>query len=302
MGWIQPCLSPAAPGSRRMMDWPVRQFVPNLLFPEAPRWRDGRLWFTDLIGKRVCAVEMTGRLSTIAVCDEMPGGLGFLPDGTALVVGMTLARVYAICDGRPQVYADLRGAAAGHLDDMAVAADGTAYVGAVGEMTATTVGAPPGGGIIRVSPGGTVSCDAKGLAFPNGAVLLAAGRNLLVNETYAERITIFDIDDGGALSNRRVWAELPGMHPDGLAVDGSGAAWVGCYLEQKFVRVLEGGIITDTVATAGRWATGVELGGPDGHTLFLLTAQTDQRRFFRGDSQGRIDTVRVDVPAAQVMT
>jgi sugar lactone lactonase YvrE len=254
-----------------------------------------------MIAKRVCTVDVTGVVSTVSVVDEMPGGLGFLPDGTALVVGMVSARVYSICNGRTHLYADLHDAAGGHLDDMAVAVDGTAYVGSIGRMTATTMGAPPGGGIIRVSSAGAVSLDAEGLAFPNGAVVAADGRRLLVNETFAGRITSFGIGSGGVLTNRRVWAELPGMHPDGLAVDSAGAAWVGCYLEQKFVRVLEGGVITDTIVTAGRWATGVELGGADGHTLFLLTADTDQRRFFRGDSRGQIDCVRVEVPATAVL-
>jgi sugar lactone lactonase YvrE len=277
----------------------IAPFVTDLRFPEAPRWRSGRLWFSDMIGKRVCAADPAGTVNTIAVFDEMPGGIGFLSDGTPLVVGMGSARLYAVRDGRSVLYADLGRWADGHLDDMAVASDGTAYVGVVGVMTATTEGAPPGGRILRVSPCGGVSVEATDLAFPNGAVFATAGRTLLVNETFAERRTAFDIDDDGGLSNRRVWAELPGVHPDGLAIDSAGAAWVGCYLEQKFVRVLEGGEITDTVATAGRWATGVELGGPDGHTLFILTAETDRRRFFRGDSRGRIDTLRVAVAAEQ---
>jgi sugar lactone lactonase YvrE len=64
--------------------------------------------------------------------------------------------------------------------------------------------------------------------------------------------------------------------------------------------VLEGGKITDVIETVGRWATGVELGGPDGRTLFICTAATDQTRFFDGDSHGSIDTVRVDVPAIRI--
>lgn len=181
---------------------------------------------------------------------------------------------------------------------MAVAIDGTAYVGAVGNMSADTEGTPPGGALVRVTPSGVVSRDADNLAFPNGAVLTDANTTLLVNETFGERITAFDIGEDGRLLNRRTWAALPGLHPDGLAVDELGAAWVGCYREEKFVRVLQGGRITDVITTAGRWATGAELGGPDGHTLFLLSADTDQRRFFNGDSRGRIDTVRVDTPAA----
>ncbi|MGV0793201.1 SMP-30/gluconolactonase/LRE family protein [Mycolicibacterium sp. XJ1819] len=271
----------------------------DLAFPEAPRWRHDRLWFSDMIGKRVCTTSLDGSLETMAVFDEMPGGLGFLPDGTPLVVGMDSTCLYAIRDGRPQLYADLRAAASGHLDDMAVTAEGVAYVGVVGTMAPDAKGAPPGGGVVRVSVDGTATLDADGMAFPNGAVVTVDGHRLLVNETFAERITAFNIGPDGRLSNRRVWADLPGMHPDGLALDEEGAVWVGCYAEEKFVRVLDGGEITDTIATSGRWATAVELGGPDGRTLFLLTAETDVNRFFRGDSHGRIDTVRVEVPAPQ---
>lgn len=277
----------------------VSVLVGDLAFPEAPRWRRDRLWFSDMIGKRVCTVRLDGSLETVAAFDEMPGGLGFLPDGTPLVVGMASTCVYAIRDGEVEVFADLRSAASGHLDDMAVTADGTAYVGVIGNMTPTATKAPPGGGVVRISTDGSATLDAKDLAFPNGAVVTADGRTLLVNETFAERITAFDIGAHGVLSNRRVWAALPGMHPDGLAIDEADAVWVGCYLQEAFVRVVEGGEITDTIETPGRWATAVELGGPDGHTLFLLTAETDMDRFFHGDSRGRIDTVRVDVPALQ---
>jgi sugar lactone lactonase YvrE len=277
------------------VELPTKPFIGDLSFPEAPRWRAGQLWFSDMVAKRLCASDIDGTVRTVARFDEMPGGIGFLPDGTPLVAGMSSARVFAVRNGRPEVYAELRGAAAGHCDDMVVSPDGTAYVGAIGEVTADMEGAPAGGGIVRITPTGQVIRDAADLAFPNGAVV-ADGR-LLVNETFAERITAFDIAEDGRLTNRRTWAELPGTHPDGLAVDADGAVWVGCYLEGQFVRVLEGGEITRVITTGDRWATGVELGGPDGNTLFLCTADTDVRRFFAGDSHGRIDTVTVDVGA-----
>lgn len=280
-----------------MTNLSVTRLVPGLSFPEAPRWSGGRLWFTDMIGKRVCSTDLDGIVETVANFEEMPGGIGFLSSGTLLVVGMTSACLYAIHDGRAEVYADLHQMAGGHLDDMVVASKDIAYVGAVGTMTAQAEGAPPGGGIVSVTSGGAVSLQATDMAFPNGVVVAGDERILLVNETFAERITAFDIDAAVGLSNRRIWAELPGLHPDGLAIDDEGAAWVGCYLEEKCVRVLEGGKITDTIETTGRWATGIELGGPDGRTLFICTADTDQTRFFRGVSHGSIDTVRVDVPA-----
>ncbi len=280
----------------RELQLPTVSFVGNLSFPEAPRWRAGQLWFSDMVAKRLCTVDAGGTVRTLARFDEMPGGIGFLPDGTPLVVATTSARVLAVRDGRAEVYAELRDVARGHCDDMAVAVDGTAYVGVVGKVTADMQRAPSGGAIVRVTPAGRVSRDAEDLAFPNGAVVTDK-RMLLVNETFAERVTAFDIADDGSLTGRRTWARLPGMHPDGLAVDIDGAAWVGCYREGKFVRVVEGGEVTDVISTGGRWATGVELGGPDGTTLFVCTADTDLRRFLRGDSTGRIDAVSVDIGA-----
>jgi sugar lactone lactonase YvrE len=283
--------------TRRLMDLPSIPFVPDLAFPEALRWRDGQLWFSDMIGKRVCTADGDGSVRSVEHFDEMPGGIGFLPDGTTLVVGMTSSRLFAIKNGLPEVYADLADCNGGHLDDMTVTTDGTAYVGSVGDMTANTEGVSPGGAIIRVTPAGAAIRDAGDLAFPNGVAVSSDRTTLLVNETFAERITAFDITAGGRLTNRRTWAALPAMHPDGLTIDADGAAWVGCYSEEKFVRVLEGGEITHVISTAGRWATGVALGGPDRHTLYLATAETDQRKFFRGDSHGRLDAVHVDVPA-----
>ncbi|TAM64517.1 SMP-30/gluconolactonase/LRE family protein [Mycobacterium sp.] len=279
------------------MELPEKSFIGDLSFPEAPRWRAGQLWFSDMVAKRLCTADPGGTVRTVARFDEMPGGVGFLPDGTPLVVGMSSARVFAVRNGEAEVYAELGDAAAGHCDDMVVSPDGTAYVGAIGEVTADMEGAPAGGGIVSVTPDGQVIRDADELAFPNGAVVTNDGR-LLVNETFAERITAFDIDGDGRLTNRRTWAELPRTHPDGIAVDADGAVWVGCYLEGQFVRVLEGGEITDVITTGDRWATGVELGGLDGKTLFLCTADTDVRRFFAGDSHGRIDAVNVDVGVA----
>jgi sugar lactone lactonase YvrE len=273
----------------------VRAVVEDVSFPEAPRWHEGALWFSDMLAKRVCRLDGDGTVATVAAFDEMPGGLGFLPDGTPIVVGMESARLYAIRDGAPTVHAELSGVAAGHLDDMAVAPDGTAYAGGVGVMAP---GAPPdGGSIVRVTPGGEMTVEASGVAFPNGAAFTADGRTLLVNETFGQRVLAFDVEADGTLTNRRSWAELPGLHPDGLCLDAAGAAWVGCYSENRFVRVLRGGAITDTIPAGTRWATGVELGGDDGRTLFMMSADTDLRRFFAGDAAGRIDTVQVDVPS-----
>ena len=79
--------------------------------------------------------------------------------------------------------------------------------------------------------------------------------------------------------------------PRGLS--GLGATDTG-----EFLRVHDGGQVTDRVPVSPGWAVAPALGGPDGRTLFLVIDDTDYERFFRGDSIGRIETLEVAVAAA----
>jgi len=267
----------------------------DLLFPEAPRWHDGELWFSDMLARRVCRIS-DGNVVTVADFDEMPGGLGFLPDGTPLVAGMQSGRLYTVRDGATSVYADVGQVKDGHFDDMVVSAAGTAYVGGVGVMNEDSLHAE--GSIITVRLDGQLVEEATDLKFPNGCAITHDGATLLVNETFAEQVLAFDIMPSGSITNKRVWASLPGRHPDGLCVDSEGAAWVGCFSEHEFIRVLEGGTVAEVISSGSRWATGVALGGVDGRTLFMTSSDTDVQRFFASDAVGRIDTAVVDVPGS----
>lgn len=274
----------------------VENLVSDLKFPEAPRWHGGTLWFSDMVGRRVCYLAPDGSVVTAATLDDMPGGLGFLPDGTPVVAGMQTSKLYALADGVATEWLDLNGIAEGHLDDMVVDAGGVAWVGGVGHMSAD--GPPPlDGRMLRVAPDRQTTTAATDIAFPNGSAVSSDGRTLLVSETMASRVLAFTIEADGSLSGRRTFADLPGLHPDGLTLDAAGAVWIGCYAEAQFARVEDGGTITDVIPTGTRWATGVLLGGEDGRTLYMASAQTTVEQFFKGECVGQIDTARVDVPA-----
>ena len=58
--------------------------IEDLRFPEGPRWRDGRLWFSDMHSQRVLAVDLDGSMETVATVPQDPSGLGWLPDGICL--------------------------------------------------------------------------------------------------------------------------------------------------------------------------------------------------------------------------
>ncbi len=278
---------------------PGRVLVDDLVFPEGPRWRDGRLWLSDMHGGAVLAIGLDGRRETIARVPARPSGLGWLPDGRLLVVSMADRKLLRLEPGGLVLHADLAPFVTGDPNDMVVDDAGRAYVGNFG-FDLHGGGKPAAAALVVVEPDGRARIAAEDLMFPNGAVITQDRRRLVVAETFAAKLTAFDLLPDGALGNRRTFAELPGRTPDGIAIDAENAVWAACFAQDEFVRVREGGEITARVNVPGRRAVACALGGPDRRTLFLLTAETTTEDLARGKSRGKVETLRVDVPGAGI--
>ena len=270
----------------------------NLVFPEGPRWREGRLWFSDQHDKRVYAMQPDGNAETIVEVPQQPSGLGWLPDGRMLVVSMIDRRVMRReADGALALHADLASLAPGQCNDMVVDDAGRAYVGNFGfDMYAGE--APRDTCVIAVEPDGRARVVAEGCKFPNGSVITPDGRTLLVGESWGSRIRAFDLDDAGNCSNARVWAQLDGFTVDGMCLDAEGAIWAACPFTGRAVRVAEGGKVLDEVKGTHPGTFACMLGGPDRSTLYLCTAPTHVPQETLAARQGRIEAVTVDVPGA----
>jgi sugar lactone lactonase YvrE len=180
---------------------------------------------------------------------------------------------------------------------MVVDAAGRAYVGNFGSDRHRGEPLRPAC-IARVDPDGSVSRAAEDLMFPNGTVITRDGRTLVVAETFANRLTAFDVAADGALSNRRVFAQLGECFPDGICLDAEGAIWVADARSSRVLRVLEGGVVERTVTLeAGRWAFACMLGGADRRTLYVCT-NTGSGPTVADKTDGRVEAVRVEVPGA----
>jgi sugar lactone lactonase YvrE len=268
----------------------------GLGFGEGPRWRDGRLWYSDFRFRHVRTVDESGKTEVVVEVPGQPSGLGWRPDGTMLIVSMTDRRLMRFAGGRLSVEAELGALATGHCNDMVVDGHGRAYVGNFGydldarEARRTTC-------LIRVDPDRSVHKAADELMFPNGTAITPDGRTMIVAETFARRLSAYDVAADGALANRRTWAAIEGYYPDGICLDAEGAAWVADPGGRRVLRVREGGTITRSVDLTPRGAYACMLGGADGRTLFVITnnvggtANADRH-------DGRIETLRVDVPRA----
>jgi sugar lactone lactonase YvrE len=244
----------------------------HLAFPEGPRWYEGWLWFSDVTNRRVERVDVEGRREVVATFDDRPSGLGFLPDGSLIVVAMTQRRLLRVAAGKIEPYADLRDFGRDFANDMVVDADGRAYVGVRSAALKPGFAMPEAKDapdlVVMVDPSGNASIAAGQMVSPNGTVIAPDGRTLVIAETYAHRLTAYDRASDGTLSGRRIFAEVDGVYPDGICLDDDGAVWVGSPYSDEFVRVRDGGEITDRLSVQGGVACA--LGGDNRTTLFLL--------------------------------
>lgn len=272
------------------MDYTATVVLDELKFPECPRWHDGKLWFSDMYGGAVMALQEDGR-ADVVLQTRGPGGLGWLPDGTLLFTVVRERKLMRFADGVADVVADVSALESVGINDMVVDAQGRAYVG--GEGFNIDSGAPfAPGSVILVQPDGTAAVVAGDMRYPNGMVITPDGRTLIVSETAGGCLTAFAIAPDGSLSDRRLWAQLPSF-PDGICLDAEGAVWAAFPMTGECLRVREGGEIVDRVTPpAKRLTLACMLGGTDGRTLYICASQPSP------EMKGWIESVRVEVPHA----
>ena len=281
----------------------TRTLIRGLGMGESPRWHDGRLWLSDWGTNEILAVDLDGNAEVVG-----PGGGGsgwavnWLPDGRMLVTGAELMRVES--DGTRVRHADLSSISPFGWSEMTVDGRDDVYVNSINFdfedfMDVLGAGATPGK-IALVTRDGEAREVADDLAFPNGMVVTPDNRTLIVAESFARRLTAFDIGAEGGLSNRRVWAAVTG---DGICLDADGAVWcsdVGPDEAGVVFRVREGGEVLDRIEL-DRPCYACMLGGEGGQTLFMVVA-----RWFGPDrideliqaKTGQVLTASVDVPHA----
>jgi sugar lactone lactonase YvrE len=270
---------------------------------ESPRWRDGRLWFSNWGTDEIVALDLDGKAEVVGRGGGGSGwAVGWLPDGRLLVTGNELVRVEA--DGSRVRHADLAQISPHGWSEITIDGRGNAYVDSLNFDFANFTevmaeGAAPGK-IALVLRDGTAREVADGLAFPNGMVVTPDNRTLIVAESFAARLTAFDIAPDGGLSNRRVWADVTG---DGICIDAEGAIWCSAVDPggaSVVTRVREGGEILERIAV-DRPCYACMLGGDDGRTLFMVLAEwfgPDRMDELIQAKTGQIQAVRVRVPHA----
>ncbi len=253
----------------------LRTLMTGIVFGESPRWHDDRLWFADWGAQEVIAVDGEGK-SEVAVrvpFPSIPMSIDWLP-GTErlLIISSSEGRVMRRePDGSLAVHADLSGLSDLGWNEIVADGRGNVYVNGAGfDLMAGAEFAP---GIIAVATAdGSVRQVADDIAFPNGMAVTPDNSTLIIADSYARRLTAFDIAADGGLSNRRVWADLGDGVPDGICLDAENAVWYADVPNKRCVRVREGGEVLQTV-NADRGCFACMLGGQDRSTLFMIATE-----------------------------
>ena len=286
---------------------------------ESPRWHEGRLWFSDWVAEEVIALDLEENSEVITEVHSLPFSIDWLPNGPMLITsGQKLIRMEP--DGSLVTHVDLSSLSEHDWNEIVVDGRGNAYLNNIEfDLMAGEEFRP--GIVALVTPEGSARQVADGVAFPNGMAPLMQwllvptlaqwirasvafpngmavtpdGSTLIIAESYATKLTAFDIEAEGDLTNRRVWAELDGP-PDGICIDAEGAVWAGA--GNRCLRIREGGEVLQAIEL-DRFCFACILGGPDRSTLFMMAAEFGgTEKIGKGPRTGKVLTADAPAPGA----
>jgi len=275
----------------------------DLVIGESARWHDGRLWLSNWGAAELLTFDLEGRRELMTkVPTTIPFSIDWLPSGQLLIVAGPERRLLRQePDGSLVDHADLTGLPGG-LNEIVVDGRGTIYVNGGADFYPDEGIAP--GFIAAITPDGAVHQVADDIAFPNGMCVTEDSSTLIIAESFAARLTAFTITDDGGLDNRRTFAEV---RADGICMDAEGAVWTPSWLDNEpcCIRVAEGGEVLDRIPL-DQSGFACALGGPEGQTLFMLTADwhmgedfmDNLSRLTTGPRTGHVLTATVPVPSA----
>lgn len=273
---------------------PPKPVLSGLGLGESPRWHEGRLWFSDWPAHEIVTLAADGTRQVALTVAGMPFCFDWDLQGRLLVIcndgGRRVLRQEP--DGSLVTQADLASVLDKPWNEITVDGRGSAYVNSIGFELMQ--GEPPAPGVIAlVTPEGHVRQVATALEFPNGMAVTPDNATLIVAESYAQRLTAYDIGPDGDLNNRRVWAEVDG-YPDGISLDAQGAVW--CAAMTGCLRIAEGGEVLQSI-DLDRSAFACAVGGKDDDPqLFIMAAEWNgPDGFDSGPKTGQV--LRVAAPA-----
>ncbi len=241
---------------------------------------EGNLYFSDVPNGGVFCRSVEGEITTVVPRRKTVGGIAFHADGGIVISGRDICHVK---DGESRILL-VRPEGVGGFNDLFADAVGRVYTGSLRTDPFASGERVPGEAYVVDSPGDArVLYDDVGLS--NGIGLSPAGDRLYHVDSARRQILVHDLDHDGAVTERRVFAELPrGETPDGLAVDEEGGVWVAVVGPGRAQRFTPDGRSDTAIDVPASFVTSLCFGGPDRADVFIVSADNT-------DDPARLGTV-----------
>lgn len=263
----------------------------GLNFPEGPAW-DGKenLYLSNCYGGYISKISKDGA-SVFLKAQEEPftinktNGLTFFKDGSLFACEIALGKILKISpEGKTVIYADgYKGNKFNKPNDLAFDPKGNLYF----TDTKSYDRKNPDGVVYRIdAKTKKVTPAADSLSFPNGIAFSPDAKYAFVCESAFNRVLKFKVAKDGKLVNRKVFIELPGGDPDGLAFDKAGNLYIAHFGGYKIYVVNPDGKIIKEYKTPGKKPSNVEFGGSDMKTLYFTEDETNSVYKIRVDIAG----------------
>jgi len=239
---------------------------------EGPVWveRDRALWFVDIKSHKIHRLDPA---SGATRSWDAPGQIGFLLPAASggFVAGLQsgLARFDERDGSFLPLVAPEPGLPGNRLNDATVDPQGRLWFGSMDDSEENATGA-----IYRLAEDGSCVPSSPLVSITNGPAVSPDGRTLYHVDTLGGVIYACDLDDAGALANRREFVRIPNSegYPDGPTVDSEGCVWIGLYNGWAVHRYSPAGELIETVPFPVSAITKIAFGGAELKTIFATTA------------------------------
>jgi Gluconolactonase len=143
------------------------------------------------------------------------------------------------------------------------------------------------GQLWRIDAGGKAVLLAHDMGTANGIALSPDEKTLYVNESVQRKIWVFDVDDAGGISNKRLFAEFPDFGFDGMACDNKGNLYVTRYGKGTIAVLSPEGKLLREVQLAGKRCSNLVFGGKKGRTVYVTMQDRKGIEKFQSEHPGK---------------
>jgi D-xylonolactonase len=247
---------------------------------EGPVWvvREQALYWVDIKGRKIFRLDAHGERTTwdtpIRICSLAPrkaGGFVAGTEGGFAAVDLGSDRFEILADPEP----DLPG---NRLNDGKLDRSGRFWAGTMDDSERSATGS-----LYRLDPDLAWKCFDQGYKVTNGPAFSRAGRRMYHNDSALQVTYVFDLDEHGVPSNRRVFARYGKGegYPDGMTVDADDCLWIAFWDGWCVRRYSPEGNCLELIGLPVQKPTSCAFGGRDLGQLYVTSASiglTEQER------------------------